>query len=217
MASMTRRLALAAFAALAMFVAPASAEWSEWDAASELGWSLGDADAPLTVIEYFSPTCSHCKEFEEDVMPAVKKDYIETGKVRFVKREYIRNDVDTAIVSVARCLGGETGLAFLGDVFARQDDIFAAASAGTVPDTLVEIGQPHGLADRAAFDTCYADMNIRFDMVAVQQSASHYRIHATPTFVVGGTVKAASTDIMTSEGFSAFLDAELAKVPPVTN
>ena len=217
MAGLTHRLAIAALAFAGAFAAPALAEWTEWPAADELGWVQGETDAPVTVIEYFSPTCSHCKDFVEAVMPLVEADYIATGKVRFVTREYIRNNVDKTIISQARCLGKEDGLAFLHDVLARQEDIFAAAQIGTLPGTLIGIGTPYGIADREKFDACYTDMNARFDMVEVDKSATHYDVHATPSFVVNGVTYAATVAMTTPEGFSAFLDAELAKAQPTTN
>jgi protein-disulfide isomerase len=226
MAGLTRRFAIAALSlagALAVQAVPgtpASAEtagWTEWDPANELGWPEGDAGAPVTVIEYFSPTCSHCKDFAEAVLPLIETDYVATGKVRFIAREYIRNSVDTTIISQARCLNKDDGRAFLHDVFAHQEDVFAAANGGTIAKTLVEIGTPYGIADRAKFDACYKDMNTRFDMLAVEESADHYKVEATPTFIVNGEVHKATIGMLTPEGFAAFLDAELARTAPETN
>lgn len=222
MAGLTRRLLIAA---LALLAAPAFAgaqadpatDWTEWTGADELGWVQGAADAPLTVIEYFSPTCSHCKQFADEVMPGIRNDYIDTGKVRFVMREWIRNNVDTAIITQARCLNKQDGLAFLEDVFARQDEVFVAAQIGTLPGTLTIIGTPYGITDREKFDTCYKDMNTRFDIQEVDRSGAHYDVDSTPTFVVDGTPYKATVALTSPEGFAAFLDAELAKLPPATN
>ncbi len=214
MAGSIRHFAFTALAFAAALVSPASAESN---AAEELGWTSGADDAPLTVIEYFSPTCSHCKEFAEDVMPTVEADYIETGKVRFIIREWLRNDLDKIIMSQARCLNQADGKAFLHDVFARQDDIFAAGASGKIAATLIEIATPYGITDRAAFDACHSDMNTRFDMLSVEEEAGQYDVHATPTFIVDGKPHAATVGLMTPEGFAAFLDAELSKVTQPTN
>jgi protein-disulfide isomerase len=218
MAGLTRRLAIAAIAYISALAAPAFAEeWSEWDAADELGWVEGKADAPVTVIEYFSPTCSHCKEFAETVLPVIEQDYVTPGKVRLVIREWVRNDVDTAIMTQARCLPAADGLAFLKDIFARQDEIFVAAQIGTLPGTLISVGTPYGITDREKFDACYKDLDTRFNMLEVEKSAAHYNVHATPTFVIDGTVQAATVAMMTPEGFTAYLDVELAKTSPSPN
>lgn len=217
MTKLARRFAIAALACASLLAAPALAEWTEWDQADELGWVEGEADAPLTVIEYFSPTCSHCKEFADEVMSKVESDYIATGKVRWVLREWIRNDADKIIVTQARCLDNDKGLAFLKDVMAHQDDIFVAAQIGTLQGTLIGIGQPYGITDQEKFDTCYKDMNTRFDMVEVEKSSDHYGVHATPTFVVDGKTYDATVAMMTEDGFTAFLDKELAKIPAATN
>ena len=217
MTRLAHRLAIAALACASLLAAPALAEWTEWSQADELGWVEGNADAPLTVIEYFSPTCSHCKEFADDVMPAVERDYIATGKVRFVQREYVRNSADKTIITQARCLDNDKGLAFLKDVMAHQDDIFVAAQIGTLQGTLVGISTPYGITDLDQSDTCYKDMNIRFDMVSVEESSDHYGVYATPTFIVDGKAYEATTNMMTEAGFTAFLDAQLAKKQAATN
>lgn len=214
MDSLLRRLAIAAILTLSAFAGHASAEWTEGPPDEELGFALGSPDAPLTVIEYFSPTCSHCKHFEEDIMPSVEENYIATGKVRFVMREYLRNDLDTAILSQARCLAPDKGLAYLRDVFTRQEDMFAAAKKGETSTLLVEIGTSYGIATKADFDRCFKDMNIRFDMMTVQESADHYDVQSTPTLVIGNLVKPGDQDILTPEAFAAFLDAQLAAKAP---
>ena len=220
MAGLTRRVAMAALGLaglLAAAAAPASAEWTEWDAADELGWVQGEADAPLTVIEYFSPTCSHCREFAEDVLPTIQENYIATGKVRLIMREWIRNSVDTILITQARCLSKEDGLAYLEDVFEKQEDVFAAAQIGTLSGTLTLLGAPYGITDADKVDACYKDMNTRFDIQEVDQSSAHYGVSATPTFIVGGEVHASTVAMLTPEGFSEFLDAELAKTGGATN
>ena len=202
MASMTRRLALAAFAALAMFVAPASAEWSEWDAASELGWSLGDADAPLTVIEYFSPTCSHCKEFEEDVMPAVKKDYIETGKVRFVLREFPFDPRATAAFMLARCSGDNYYP--LVDVLFKTQRNWAGAPGDEFLSTLYNTVKIAGFSQED-FNACLRDQELLDNVNAVRtRAAEEFGIEATPTFLINGKKDAGAMPI---EQFAAIIDS----------
>lgn len=218
MTGLARRLAISAFVCLALTMpATAQDDWTEWAAADELGWVEGEADAPVTVIEYFSPTCSHCREFAEDVLPIIEEKYIATGKVRFVMREWIRNSVDKTILTQARCLPKEDGLAYLKDIFAKQDEIFVAAQVATLPGTLIIVGTPYGITDREKFDACYQDMDIRFDMLEVDKSSEHYEVRASPTFVINGTAHAATSAMLTPDGFTAFLDAELAKSKAATH
>ena len=61
----------------------------------------------VPVIEYGSATCPHCAHFDKDVWPEFKKAYVDTGKVRFIFREYSRNDLDVAAFMLARCLGDD--------------------------------------------------------------------------------------------------------------
>jgi protein-disulfide isomerase len=65
--------------------------------------ALGSADAKVVVVEYASTTCPHCANFHNTIFPGVKKDYIDSGKVKFIFREFPLNDVDLAAVMVARC------------------------------------------------------------------------------------------------------------------
>ena len=68
---------------------------------------LGKADAPVTIIEYASMTCPHCATFHKTTYPALKTKYIDTGKVRFIFREFPLDELAAAASMLARCAGGE--------------------------------------------------------------------------------------------------------------
>lgn len=174
-----------------------------------LGHAIGNADAPLTVVEYGSPTCSHCKHFHEELLPAMLSPYVEEGSVRFVFREVVRNGIDSAIISIARCPQADSFFDVLDDAFEHQDEIIAAARAGTVSKALADLAKRHGIETAEAFDACYRDMNTRFDMLAVEQSADVYGVHVTPTLVLNGEIKGADADFASPEAFAAFLAREL--------
>jgi protein-disulfide isomerase len=72
--------------------------------------TVGDA-AGVPVIEYGSVTCSHCAHFDKDVWPAFKAAYVDTGKVRYIFREYSRNNLDVGAFMLARCNGDDKALA----------------------------------------------------------------------------------------------------------
>src|SRR5690606_9095380 len=92
---------LAALPALAQSFSP-----SDLDVAGPLGdVALGKADAPVTIIEYASVTCSHCATFHASTFPTLKEKYIDTGKVRFILREFPLDPLATAGFMLARCAG----------------------------------------------------------------------------------------------------------------
>ncbi len=177
-----------------------------------LGHGKGAEDAPNTIIEYGSLTCGGCKYFHDEIMPVIEEDYIATGRVRFIFREVLRNDLDTALVAIARCAPEDQFFAVTDDIFANQEDILRAARAGTAMDKFVEIGTPYGIDSEAAFQACYADMNIRFDMVEVEDSAAAYQLNGTPTLIVNGEEKYVDEDFKSGEAFAAWLEEQL--VPP---
>ena len=82
---------------------------------------LGKADAPVTIVEYASMTCPHCANFHKTTYPALKTKYIDTGKVRFIFREFPLDEVAVAASMLARCAGGEKSMALIDVLFASQD------------------------------------------------------------------------------------------------
>jgi protein-disulfide isomerase len=175
-----------------------------------IGHSKGSEDAPITLIEYGSVTCGGCKYFHDKIMPRVERDYIETGKVRFIFREALRNDVDTALISMARCKGEDKFFAITDAIFERQPEIIKTAQAGTVLDTFLDIGAEFGIGTPAQFDACYENMNIRLDMIEVQETADLYELRGTPTLIVNGEEKYVDKDFESADAFAAYLDAQLA-------
>jgi protein-disulfide isomerase len=198
---------LSAVTAIALLAMPALAE------DLSVGHSKGSKDAPLTIIEYGSLTCGGCKYFHDKILPRIEADYVETGKVRFIFREVLRNDVDTALVAMARCAGPNRFFEATDSMFERQSDIIKTAQAGTVLDTFLEIGRPYGISDIDSFNACYGDMTVRLDMVEVQESANAYELRGTPTLIVNGEEKYVDDDFNSADAFAAYLDAELAALP----
>lgn len=175
-----------------------------------IGHSKGSEDAPITLIEYGSVTCGGCKFFHDKIMPRVEKDYVETGKVRFIFRESLRNDVDTALIAMARCKGSGNFFAITDAIFEQQPEIIRSAQAGTVLDTFLDIGAEFGIRTPAQFDACYEDMDIRLDMIEVQETAKQYELRGTPTLIVNGEEKYVDADFKSADAFAAYLDAQLA-------
>lgn len=175
-----------------------------------IGHSKGSEDAPITLIEYGSVTCGGCKYFHDKILPRIEQDYIETGKVRFIFREALRNDVDTALISMARCKGEDKFFAITDAIFERQPEIIKTAQAGTVLDTFLDIGAEFGIRTPAQFDACYENMNIRLDMIEVQETADLYELRGTPTLIVNGEEKYVDKDFESADAFAAYLDAQLA-------
>ena len=178
-----------------------------------VGHTKGSKDAPLTLIEYGSLTCGGCKYFHDKILPRIEADYVETGKVRFIFREVLRNDVDTALVAMARCAGEDKFFEATDAMFEHQPEIIKSAQAGTLLDTFVEVGAPYGITDVDAFNACYADMSIRLDMIEVQESANQYELHGTPTLIINGEEKYVDDDFNSADAFAAYLDARLAALP----
>jgi protein-disulfide isomerase len=198
---------LSATLATALLAMPALAE------DLSVGHAKGSKDAPLTLIEYGSLTCGGCKYFHDKILPRIEADYVETGKVRFIFREVLRNDVDTALVAMARCAGEDKFFEATDAMFEHQPEIIKSAQAGTLLDTFVEIGAPYGITDVDAFNACYADMSIRLDMIEVQESANEYELHGTPTLIINGEEKYVDDDFNSADAFAAYLDGELAALP----
>src|SRR5262245_28397498 len=79
--------------------------------------TLGSKDAPVTIIEYASTTCTHCAHFNKTTLPELQSRYINTGQVRYIFREFPLNDLDFYAFMLARCAGNDRFFAFVDTLF----------------------------------------------------------------------------------------------------
>lgn len=212
-----RAFALAAILAVAACdgpsKAPAAAKATAPDPA-EAGPTdmvMGKADAPVTLIEYASVACPVCAAFDEQILPEVKKNYIDTGKVKLVFREFPTHAPALAYIGemVARCAAENKGAPAY---FSVVDTLFKTQKDWVDGDdpkaALQKIAADAGI-DAAAFQTCIRRqdlVDIVNNMVQVAQDA--YGVNGTPTFVANGEVIKGFSDV---QDFEKKLDAALAK------
>lgn len=153
----------------------------------------GPADAAVTVIEYGSPTCPGCKRWHELFWPEVKRDYVDTGKIKFVFREFaIHGALDSAIFGIARCTSQDEFFDVVSEAFASQEKIVAAAQEGDALPALNELGAKFNLSEAQVKSCMDEPANIR-RINDVGADARQKGINSTPTFVVNG-VKIADSD-----------------------
>lgn len=170
---------------------------------------MGPQDAKVTVVEYGSPTCPGCKFWHDNFYPEMKKDYVDTGKIKFVFREFaIHGALDAAIFSVARCSGTEDYFAVLDEAFLRQKDIVMAAQRGDSLPALKSLGEKFRLSG-AQVDACLADKQNIQRVNDVGAYARQIGVSSTPTFFVNG-VEMAEPDLQKSwPSIKAAIDAGL--------
>jgi protein-disulfide isomerase len=144
--------------------------------------TLGQAGAPVTVIEYASLGCPVCGAFHQKVFPQFKKAYIDTGKVFYIYREFPIGPTPAAAAAAARCVADKH--------YFRINDKFMANKGqwnGRQPDPelLYKIVQDTGLK-RSEFDSCMANQNIKDGIVWVKQRGRDLGVLGTPSFFIDG-------------------------------
>lgn len=146
--------------------------------------SIGDA-AGLPIVEYGSATCPHCAHFDRDVWPAFKKAYVDSGKVRYIFREYSRNNLDVAAFMLARCVGDDKAFSAIELLFASQD---RWAFGDNPLEGLMAALRPTGMSrDKAT--VCLNDQ-AKADALAqiVKTADERFKISGTPSFIIDGKI-----------------------------
>ena len=170
--------------------------------------ALGDPDAPVTMIEYASFTCPHCKSFHEGPMKRIKADYVDTGKVQFILREVYLSRPALWAGMVARCGGEDRYFGIVDMIFEKQSDWSGASTPEEVAEGLRRIGRIAGLTDDD-LDACLSDVEKAEALVSVSEG---HRVaddvRGTPSFVINGEKYSNSSD-MTYEKFAEILDEKL--------
>lgn len=172
---------------------------------------FGDPDAPVTLIEYASWTCPACLDFHSRIMPTIKADYVDTGKVRLVFREFPTAPVNVAVAgfAIARCAPDEDYYDVLDELFVRQDAILTLArQGGPVVEALKQVGVNHGIEGDEAFQACLDDQSNRDAIRASIAAARSTEVNATPTFFLQGEMMDGNVRISAAT-FTAELDKAL--------
>ena len=147
--------------------------------------ALGPANASVTITEYASMTCPHCAAFNEAVFPKIKSEYIDSGKVRYVFREFPLDIKAAAGSMLARCIAKDDS----GKYFAVVDMLFRQQADWVMKnttETLTRIGKQAGLSQQGVED-CLKDQALLDKIAADQKYASEVlKVDSTPTFFING-------------------------------
>jgi protein-disulfide isomerase len=143
---------------------------------------LGSEDAPVTIIEYASMTCPHCASFHEGPFKELKEEYIDTGKVRFVFREFPFDPLAAAVSMIARC-SGERYFDVV-DLFFETQPQWAVREGAL--DEIRKLAMQAGFT-QAEFEACLTDQELLDGINAVRDKGyEEYGVTATPTLIIDG-------------------------------
>jgi len=187
-ATATVALAGAAGITLARLTRTAHAEANAADAA-ELAKAgpdgdivLGSDKAPVTIIEYASMTCPHCAHFSENTFPELQKRYIDTGKVRFIFREFPLDALAAAGFMLARCAGKDKFMPVVETLFAKQREWMVDPPLPPLRDIAKQFG-----FTQQTFDECLANQKVLDGIQDVRdRAAEKLGVNSTPTFFING-------------------------------
>jgi protein-disulfide isomerase len=141
---------------------------------------LGAETAPVTIYEYASMTCPHCRAFHEMTYDALKAEFIDTGQVRFIMREFPLDPFAAAGFLLARCTPGVEGYYGMIDLLFEQQGAWAGNYDG-----LVALALQAGFT-QATFDACIANQELVDGIYWSYDRGVEIGVNATPTFFVNG-------------------------------
>lgn len=152
---------------------------------------LGKDDAPVTIIEYASMTCSHCATFHNTTYPALKSKYIDTGKVKYILREFPLDPLAAGAFMLARCAGKDKYYPMVEVLFQKQKDWVVQKPI----EPLMAIAKQAGFTEES-FNSCLQDQKMLEGIEQVRTRASEkLGVNSTPTFFINGKVHRGSLTI----------------------
>ncbi len=153
---------------------------------------MGDSEAPVTIIEYASLTCPHCAAFHSDVLMDLKEQYIDTGKVKLIYRDFPLDQRALMASMLARCAGEDRYFGFI-DVLYRAQDNWSRAR--DVNKALAQIGRLGGLS-ADDLDACLKNEELADGILRMRQQGSQdHNVTSTPSFVINGETHAGNMPI----------------------
>lgn len=206
-------LALLCFVAAAPAAAQAQRDWTQVVAATpEGGFRMGNPDAPVKVVEFFSLTCPHCAHFAEEGAPRLIQTYVRSGRVSLEYRNFILNGLDLAASLISRCAPPQNYFALNHEILASQAQWTGRISAMTEQQRqqmqglspletmqrvigisgLNAIAARHGVTSARA-QTCINQAGID-RLVEMQQAGNRFGVTGTPTFAINGQIAGSARD-----------------------
>ncbi|WP_347876830.1 DsbA family protein [Labrenzia sp. OB1] len=144
---------------------------------------LGEDDAPVTIVEYASMTCGHCANFHKQTYADLKKDYIDTGKVRFIFREFPLDPVAAAAFMLARCAPADKYFEVVDIMFEQQR---SWAFSDNPYQSLLDFSKQIGFTQES-FEECLTNQGMLDAVNAVKdRGAGEFGVNSTPTFFING-------------------------------
>ncbi len=145
--------------------------------------TLGSEDAPVTIVEYASMTCGHCANFDEATFPELKSRYIDTGKVRFIFREYPLNNPAYAMSMLARCMPADK---YFDGVEIMFEQLRSGALSGSFLPALTKLSKQIGFTQES-FEQCLTNQKLMDALKEERDRATtKFGVEATPTFFING-------------------------------
>ncbi len=184
---------------------------------------LGDPNAPVEIIEYASITCNHCATFHNNVLPRLKENYVDSGKVKIVTRSFLLNGIDLQGTAISRCIAPQRYFRFMDALFERQTQwydvnefqrlnglhdqqtagqMFVAHSVGEISKIARQLG-----LNQARIDECIASEEIGEYIVSIyNEGRTLHKVTATPTILVNGNKTAGNDYASVERAIEAALD-----------
>ena len=154
---------------------------------SEDEFVIGDKDAPITIIEYASMSCSHCASFHNNTLPDIKKEYIDTGKVRMVFRDYPFNYPALLGSMMMRCIESDVRYDYMNALYQLQNT-WVNKDPKISKKELYKIMQSGGMT-KDEFNECYSNLdNENLILEGVMAAQKDFNIKSTPSFIVNGNL-----------------------------
>jgi protein-disulfide isomerase len=172
--------------------------------------SLGSPTAKVTVLEFASLGCPICAKWNNDMFPAFKAKYVDTGKVRYVLKEFSTGDAPVAAAGflLARCAGKDKYFQVVDAVFRQEADLLETDRNAEKRDRLVKVAQSAGIPE-TQFDACTSnDDALKAFNDRVDAAAKKYNIDSTPTFIINGKATTGYQDMAALD--KAIADAQAA-------
>ena len=154
---------------------------------TEHDFIIGNNNAPITIIEYASMSCSHCADFHNNTLPDLKKEYIDTGKVKYVFRDFPYNYPALLGSMVMRCIPPEVRYDYMNALYKLQNKWVVRENAVTRQE-LYKIMQGGGMS-KESFDVCLNSVELENQILSeVIAAQSEFNIRSTPSFLINGNL-----------------------------